>query len=262
MSEITTLKHNEIFVFGSNTAGRHGRGAALQAKEQFGAVYGVGEGLTGQCYAFPTLEWINGKLEKFVFPAISLEQHREKLYKCCLDNPDKTFLLTKVGCGLAGYDETFICQFFRFPPTNLVVPDDWMTINSFTGRYRFLSNFFIEPDGTHVEGEYQTEKCLLDSDKERIIGATPGRAKALGKKVKLRGDWDDVKLGIMTELVLAKFSDHPELKEQLLATGEAELIEGNSWHDQVWGCCTCQFHQNTGKNWLGKTLSDVRFFLR
>ena len=62
---ITKLQSNERFVFGSNLAGRHGRGAALQARKQFGAEYGVGEGLTGQCYAFPTLDHKLRQLDEF-----------------------------------------------------------------------------------------------------------------------------------------------------------------------------------------------------
>ncbi len=121
---ITQLQPNEIFVFGSNTAGRHGRGAALQAKDQFGAVYGVGEGLTGQCYAFPTLDGSHNQLRPL--NTHSLRESRNKLYTCCDANPDKIFLLTKVGCGLAGYDEDYMRSFFiTNPPDNLVLPEDW-----------------------------------------------------------------------------------------------------------------------------------------
>lgn len=117
---ITKLKPNQIFVFGSNLAGRHGAGAARQAKLHFGAVYGVGEGLTGQSYAFPTL---GRQLEKI--PLHWLEQSRDRLYECCFANPEKQFLLTKVGCGLAGYEEAIMRDLFRHPPENLVLPEDW-----------------------------------------------------------------------------------------------------------------------------------------
>ena len=117
---ITKLEPNEIFVFGSNLAGRHGAGAAKQAHDFFGAEYGVGEGLTGQCYAFPTLD---GQLRRL--PIAALEDSRDRLYRCCNANPDKRFLLTKVGCGMAGYPEDTMRGLFTDPPANLILPEDW-----------------------------------------------------------------------------------------------------------------------------------------
>ncbi len=117
---IRTLRPHEIFVFGSNTTGRHGKGAALQARTSFGAKQGVGEGLTGACYAFPTLD------HKFQRRSmIELAKSRDLLYEVCDDNPSKTFLLTKVGCGLAGFPERDMMALFTCHPTNLVLPEDW-----------------------------------------------------------------------------------------------------------------------------------------
>lgn len=120
---ITSLKPSEIFVFGSNTGGIHGRGAALQAKKKFGAVQGVGEGARGQSYAFPTLFWKGGVLTQRV--QVDLEISRNLLYEACLANPEKRFLLTKVGCGLAGYPESRMRALFTHPPDNLILPEDW-----------------------------------------------------------------------------------------------------------------------------------------
>ena len=94
---ITDLKPNQIFVFGSNLAGHHLGGAARQAFENFGAAWGIGEGLTGNCYAFPTLD------KDFRRRTINnLWDSVRKLYKCCRENPGKDFMLTRVGCGIAG----------------------------------------------------------------------------------------------------------------------------------------------------------------
>lgn len=117
---ITSLEPNEVFVFGSNLAGRHGAGAALQARLQWGARWGVGEGLTGQCYAFPTLDRDLDKL-----PLSDLTQSVTRLYETCQQHADRVFLLTKVGCGLAGYDESVIRELFVHPPHNLLLPVDW-----------------------------------------------------------------------------------------------------------------------------------------
>jgi ribA/ribD-fused uncharacterized protein len=69
----------------------------------------------------------------------------------------------------------------------------------------------------------------------------------------MRPDWEQVKILIMTSLVRDKFTRHQDLKEQLLATGDAELIEGNWWGDTFWGVC-----KGKGENHLGKVLMKVR----
>lgn len=120
MNNITSLKPNQIFVFGSNLAGEHAGGAALQAKEQFGAIEGQGEGLQGQSYAFPTLDLKMNKQIK-----LDLDMSVAKLYGECNDHPDKEFLLTKVGCGIAKYPESFMRSLFINHPNNLILPKDW-----------------------------------------------------------------------------------------------------------------------------------------
>lgn len=117
---VTSLKENQIFVFGSNLTGKHAGGAALQAKEQFGAVEGIGEGLWGQSYAYPTL---GEQLEKLSRRRLRLSTYR--LYCYCYKNKDKEFLLTKVGCGIAGYSEERMKSLFRNNPPNLILPEDW-----------------------------------------------------------------------------------------------------------------------------------------
>ena len=124
---IQELGPTEVFVFGSNTGGIHGRGAARQAYRDFRAEWGVGEGLTGQCYALPTLQF--GKHAK----SFSLEKrgHTEletsvKLFlHVAAVHPELTFLLTRVGCGLAGYAEDYMKSFFVKVPCNVLKPEGW-----------------------------------------------------------------------------------------------------------------------------------------
>jgi len=117
---IETLKPNQIFVFGSNLAGKHYGGAARQAQEQFGAEYGVGEGFTGQCYAFPTLD------ENFgIRTDDEITKSVEDFFACAKTNPDLEFLLTKVGCGIAGYNEKYMIEKFKHAPRNVVKPEGW-----------------------------------------------------------------------------------------------------------------------------------------
>ena len=117
---ITELAYGEIFVFGSNLAGRHGAGAARLAAQKFGAVYGVGEGLTGRSYAFPTL---TAQLRRRT-PA-ALARSAATFLGTARQHPELTFLLTKVGCGLAGYDEQDMAALFKNAPPNVVRPPGW-----------------------------------------------------------------------------------------------------------------------------------------
>jgi ribA/ribD-fused uncharacterized protein len=133
-------------------------------------------------------------------------------------------------------------------------------IDQFTGDYDFLSNFHpspIEVDGivySTVEHAFQAAKTFDLEEKQAVAqAATPGIAKRKGRKVQLRPDWEQVKVGIMEELVRLKFTTHATQREQLLATGDAELVEGNTWKDTFWGVC-----RGKGRNALGKILMKVR----
>jgi hypothetical protein len=124
---ITRLSSNEIFVFGSNTLGLHGAGAARQAVHFFGAELGVGEGHTGQCYAFPTLNasFTGGSLQLEQRTTSELVESARKLWVYASNNPDLTLLLTPVGCGLARYSEKYMKTFFVNMPDNVRKPVGW-----------------------------------------------------------------------------------------------------------------------------------------
>lgn len=137
-------------------------------------------------------------------------------------------------------------------------------IDSFFGEYRFLSNFWpavVEYEGLtypSVEHAYQAAKTL-DINERRHIAAIvePGDAKRAGRAAKQRPDWERVKMHVMEDCVRYKFTHHAELRKKLLATGDAELVEGNTWGDRFWGVCDGQ-----GENHLGKILMKVRAELR
>lgn len=136
-------------------------------------------------------------------------------------------------------------------------------ITSFRGDYSFLSNFFlieIVLDGERyptVEHAFQAAKTLDKEQRRTILQAeTPAKARRLGRKVALRPDWDQVKFDIMLDLLRQKFSQ-PDLRQRLLETGDAELIEGNAWGDRIWGCVLVE-GQWVGENHLGKLLMKVR----
>lgn len=110
----------EIFVFGSNEAGRHGKGAALFAKQNKGAVTGQGRGLQGKSYAIPTKDY---NLNTRSLPLIA-EDVEEFLFFAA-ENLNLKFEVTKIGCGLAGYSEEDIKPMFKNAPHNCNLPNGW-----------------------------------------------------------------------------------------------------------------------------------------
>ena len=109
-----------IFVFGSNLAGRHGKGGALHALKNFGAVYGVGVGRTGNAYAIPTKD----KNLK-TLPLAEIRSYVEDFLTYARDNPDLTFQITAIGTGLAGYAHEDIAPMFVNASDNCQLPQEW-----------------------------------------------------------------------------------------------------------------------------------------
>ena len=137
------------------------------------------------------------------------------------------------------------------------------TIKEFSGKYFFLSNFYeviVTIDGftfVNSEAAFHAFKCLERRGEFTFLG--PKEAKRLGRSVKLRPDWEQVKDDVMRKVVRAKFTQHEELKRMLLETGDAILEEGNTWHDKYWGVDSVT---REGKNMLGKILMEIRDELR
>lgn len=136
-------------------------------------------------------------------------------------------------------------------------------INLFSEKNAFLSNFapckvsYAGVQFTSVEAAYQAAKCKKWDDTLKFKFLTAAEAKKLGRRVEMRPDWDDIRnyrLIVMEELLREKFSDkNPELKQKLIDTYDAELIEGNTWNDTFWGVCA-----GVGENHLGKLLMKIR----
>ncbi len=137
-------------------------------------------------------------------------------------------------------------------------------IDSFTGQYRFLSNFYLcrvrymSIPYRSAEHAYQVSKTNKSSERRAIRQVrTTAQAKKLGRQTTLRKDWDEVKVQMMQAIVKSKFEQNPELRRRLLATFDIQLVEGNSWHDTFWGVC-----DGEGENHLGRILMTVRGQLR
>ena len=134
-------------------------------------------------------------------------------------------------------------------------------IYEFQGKYRFLSNFYpslVNVDGieyANAEAAFQAQKTLSEAERREFAQLSPAVAKRKGRRVKLRSDWEEVKTELMEKIVRAKFMQNSELKKKLIETGTAELIEGNSWGDRVWGV---DVKTGVGENRLGKILMKIR----
>lgn len=117
---ITEVKDKEVFVFGSNIHGYHGGGAAAIACRKFGAEWGIGEGLTGRCYALPTMEggvdYVADKVQNFI--------------KCATEHLELKFYVTKIGCGIAGFTEEEIAPLFKsaIDMENVILPASFVDI--------------------------------------------------------------------------------------------------------------------------------------
>ena len=144
-------------------------------------------------------------------------------------------------------------------------------IDRFAGEYSFLSNFYeceVEYEGLTYrssEAAFQAAKVLEDTPdatrdaREEFTTITASQSKRLGRQIKLRSNWDSLRDGIMLEILRNKFTRNVELREKLIGTGDATLIEGTTWHDNYWGECSCPKCVNKPKhNKLGKLLMKVR----
>lgn len=139
-------------------------------------------------------------------------------------------------------------------------------IDSFQGPYRCFSNFYASPVEMWgevyptVEHAYQAAKSEDPFEIAAIRGAPMAAdAKALGRKVVLRPFWEEMKIQVMESLLRQKFAPGTEFGEKLIATGDVELIEGNTWSDRFWGCGRDEPDGPwIGENHLGRLLMKIR----
>lgn len=148
-----------------------------------------------------------------------------------------------------------------------------LPIIKFDGPHRFLSNFYpcsVTLDGVvypSTEHAYQAAKTLDPAARATVLATRScGDARRLGQTVPLRPGWEQMKFGVMFNLLAQKFVPGSQLAWQLVQTGEGLLVEGNTWHDNTYGICGCENTGNgkgctsppTGKSQLGEMLMEIR----
>lgn len=133
-------------------------------------------------------------------------------------------------------------------------------IDDFRGKYRWLSNFhevdivFEGKSYPSTEHAFQAAKTYSEKEREDIRRcSTPAQAKKLGRKVDMSPDWESGRRLVVMEVITRKKFQDEELRAKLLATGDQELVEGNTWGDRFWGVC-----RGKGQNNLGKILMKIR----
>jgi len=120
---------SEIFVFGSNLAGRHGKGAALFALKHYGALYHCGWGIQGNSYGIPTKDF-----QIKTLPLDMIATHVATFIEFAKAHPEATFNVTRIGCGLAGYTDAQIAPMFKSAPINCKLPEGWRNYASESAR--------------------------------------------------------------------------------------------------------------------------------
>lgn len=133
-------------------------------------------------------------------------------------------------------------------------------ILGFTGEYRWLSNFWrleypIEVNGYNfytTENLYQAFKCAKIDDFPYFVDITPGEAKKLGRTIEIIDGWDSMKLDVMKELQIIKYTQ-PKFRDLLIKTGDRYIEETNNWNDVFYGVCN-----GIGENHLGKIIMVIR----
>lgn len=136
------------------------------------------------------------------------------------------------------------------------------TTGGFRGEHGFLSNFhpcqmaYLGRSYLCSEAAYMAQKCANPEDREQFSRLDGPSAKRLATTLPLRPDWEVVRIAHMRGALAAKFTQNQDLRERLIATGDLELVEFNTWEDRFWGVCG-----GVGLNWLGRFLMELRTVL-
>lgn len=184
---MVTYKHSSWnFVFGSNLAGRHGKGAAKTAQEHYGAAGGKGEGISGRSYALPTKD-ADLKIRRLD----DIRSSAATFLKFAEQRPDMTFQVTRVGCGLAGYSDADIAPIFEDAPQNVLLPRKWyLLLEKVKPEFRVIVTGAI----TFSDYDYlatKLDRLLGEVDVPiRIVSGGIGDVDDLGERYTRERDYD------------------------------------------------------------------------
>ncbi|WP_414039327.1 SLOG family protein [Acidithiobacillus sp. M4-SHS-6] len=209
--------HNCVFVFGSNLKGIHGAGAARFAVEFMGARRHHGSGWYGNSYALPTK-----RTPYEILSIVDIEEHIENFFRVAENNPDTLFQVTRVGCGLAGYNDADMAPLFREAPMNCILPGNWMEhLYPEHGKARVIvagSRNYQDESAIFDELDFKLKR-LIDTVGVEIVSGTAKGADSIGTDwaiengidvVEYPAEWDvfGKRAGIYRNLEMAWYATH------------------------------------------------------
>lgn len=234
---------NTVFVFGSNLAGRHGKGAALVAKERFGATPGVGRGRMGQSYGIPTkgdgpVSPVTGKPALVTRSLADIAKEVNAFIAYAKHNPDEKFFVTRIGCNLAGYSDGEIAPMFADAPANCSFALEWRpylvipevstapAINIWSGAPGIGGAL------TNMSERAREKGCIKHSYPVTVNGVSYPDSEAAYQLLKIPGN-DSYNDGLMIDILALKFRQHAILFNQVTKNGGAAWLEKCSHFTQA-----------------------------
>lgn len=225
----------EIFVFGSNLAGRHGKGSALIAKTNFGAIYGQGEGIQGQSYGIPTKDGRPGSPHltdvAATLPLPVIKASIDRFIAYAVANPEQRFFVVRLGCALAAHHDSDIAPMFVGAPANCNMPEPWRPwlekhdpevatappINIFSGS-RGLGGAL-----TNMSERAKEKGCIKHSYPVTINGRKFVDSEEAYQVLKVPRE-DAYNDGLMIDIIALKFLQNPILAERVQQNGGAAWL--------------------------------------
>lgn len=236
---------DSIFVFGSNVAGRHGKGAALVAKERFGAVPGIGRGRMGRSYGIPTKENgardpATGKPSLVTRSLADIARDVSDFVEYARHNSADTFFITRIGCQLAGYSDREIAPLFAEAPANCNFPEDWkpfLEADEAVVSVAPAINIWSGAPGlggalTNMSERAREKGCIKHPYPVKINGATYPDSEAAYQALKVPGE-DAYNDGLMIDIIALKFKQNAILFERVTRNGGVAWLEKCSHFTQA-----------------------------
>lgn len=235
----TLPQNGETFVFGSNLAGRHGKGAALVAREKFGAIYGKGRGPMGNCYAVPTKDG-RPNTPDLKDPAATrsladIKKDIDGFLAYARQRMDEEFFIVRLGCDLAAHSDSDIAPLFGDAPPNCNFPEQWRPWLGVLGHRRGLApavNIFSGSPGlagalTNMSERAREKGCIKNAYPVKVGEVVYPDSEAAYQALKHPGR-DAYNDGLMIDLIALKFKQNSILFERVTRNGGAPWLESCS----------------------------------